>query len=249
MSALRARDGLRAPVRGRLRIAAAFGLALSLACSLGCGGLWERVRHHEHAVSWSHAHELAESNRCDAALLSIERAQIERSLTRRFAAETTWLKARCLERLGRRQEALAHYRFIRDFLPDSPSAESIPLEVRAESRAKSDPPSQWIPPRAKLPTARYTRAALSAGIAGQVKVYYSVDPEGVAVQIRVTADSHPLLASWVIEAVARGEFAVPDQQPQVSTEALAVFRFRTRKDVADASDSESGARPVALVQP
>ncbi len=203
------------------------------ATGLGCAGFWESIRRHEHAVSWNRAVDLAASDRCEAAIASIERAQNEKSLTRRFAAESTWLKANCLNALGRREEALAHYRFLRDFLGDSPHLDSLPEAVLGEDPALAGP-VELTSTTLDLPTARYSSAARKAGISGTVEIRYELDPHGAAVRIRVVREAHPLLASWAIEAVAAGR-----AQPQPTAPAgYAVFRFLSRKAAAEVSAAE-----------
>jgi hypothetical protein len=120
------------PVPRRRRPVVGTAAFLALVAASGCAGVWAPVRRHEQAVSWERAVELAASGHCEEALASMERAQVEPTLTRRLAAESTFLKARCLESVGRIEESKAHYRFLRDFLSDSPHAASIPAAIRDE---------------------------------------------------------------------------------------------------------------------
>jgi Gram-negative bacterial TonB protein C-terminal len=221
----------------------ALAVAGAGAAGLGCAGFWEGVREHEHAVSWDRAVDLAASDRCEAALSSIERAQNEKSLTRHFAAESTWLKANCLSALGRREEALAHYRFLRDFLGDSPRVALLPEDVRSEDPTPLDAEERPLPVL-DLPTARYSSAARRAGISGIVEVAYELDRDGSAVRIRVTREAHPLLVAWAIEAVAAGRVA-PQARP-AGASGFAVFHFLSRKTAAEVSAAQ---RPDAAGSP
>jgi len=235
--------------RGSCRLIAALGLLLCIPWQVACAGLWERIQRFEHAQSWSHAVELAQSNRCEDALVSIERAQNSRTLTRRFAAESTLLKGHCLEQTGRAREARAHYRFIRDFLGDSRIAQSLPAEGMDETAWGS--PSLERAPRVEttLPHARYSTEARVAGITGDVRVQYRVDASGRAEQIRVVNEAHPLLASWAIESVARGSFDVAEASSE-PLEHVVIFRFLDRKQAsAEVASRETSASGSSAVEP
>jgi hypothetical protein len=221
-----------------------FGLALLGSLNVSCAGFWQIIGRQQRAASWHHAIELARSGHCDEALLSIERAQNDKSLTRRFEAESTRLRADCLDQVGRRSEALAHYRFIRDFLPESPAAASLPPHIREETRERSLAAIDGRPYEGKPLTPRYSRAARLAGIAGDLQVSYVVDSSGRAEEIRVVNESHPLLASWAIEAVANATFEVPDGRAlEVGNEVL--FRFMTRNGVSESRNSSERSESSA----
>lgn len=208
-------------------------VAVLLAADLACGPLWSGLRERERRFAWSRALDSLEHGRCREALADIERAQAAATLSRSFAASSTLAKARCLERTSRPEEALAHYRFLRDFFADSVSAQQLPEDLRQEDAAAPEPAAGPEVP-ATFAGGRYSESARRSGIGGEVDVSYLVDLTGSAQQIRVVHETHPLLASWAIEAAARARFEVSGLgRESLPFQRTTRFRFERQGDLAD----------------
>ena len=202
ISSPRARGGRARRARaGCARLAGALAL-----CGLGCAGLGERLRENERTAAVANARRLVAKRDCAAALPTLERAQAARELGP-FAAESSWLKFRCLEVLGRDAEAQAHRRLLRDFHPDfAPQGALLPAEPAGDAPPRGPrAASATVSKALKIPRARMSPDAERSRITGDVLVAFHVDRSGRVGEIRVLENAHPLLASWAIEAIANAK--------------------------------------------
>ncbi|MEM7411824.1 MAG: hypothetical protein AAF430_16455 [Myxococcota bacterium] len=185
-------------------------LLVLLLATGGCTSMWESVRESQRRSSIRLARDLVERGSCTRALDTIGRAQSAADLGR-FEAESVWLRARCLDRLGRHQQALAHWRLLVDGYPDSTYAGRIPAERKAQlgERAPTRAPSS--PPAFESPKPRYERGAEQAKLVGSVWLEFELDAAGGVSQIRVIETPHPLLASFAIESLALGAWVETDR--------------------------------------
>jgi hypothetical protein len=199
----------------------------------------------ERGFATSHARELARRGDCEDALRSIERSQSTANLGG-YAAESTYMKARCLERLGRTEEALAHLRMIHDFYPDSSYMHAIDPKRRADfeaTRPEGAPPAS--PAGVRMPRVRYERHAERSRITGPVLLQYTINREGRAERIRVLRAAHPMLASWAIESVAALEVKKSDRaRMQLPLHGGTAFDFQTvwTREEEEAREAEAVAR-------
>jgi len=213
-------------------------LVLLLGSSWGCGSFWKGVRERERQFSLRHAREQVGRGNCERGLASVERAQGSAELGD-FAAESIWLKARCLTRVGRRPEALAHWRMLGDFYPDSPYAESLPGPLAAEleafplAAAREESLSLRTPHDLVIPQAYYSKVAERYRLTGSVRILYAVGSDGRTSGLRVVDFAHPLLAGWALQAIAGAKLEDADDAPKKSRSAATGFSFASKWDEKD----------------
>jgi len=195
----------RAPITDLASVALALTAAMISAGCAAVSDFWDGVRESQRRSSIELSRELVDRGTCDRALGTIERAQTRRQLGA-FAAESVWLKARCLAGVGRVEESLAHWRMLADQYADSRWVARIPPEV-APALGSAEPYRARAAPEAfEIPGARYGEGAQRASIAGSVWVEYRLDEAGRPGDLRVIGAAHPLLAAYALEAVAAGRW-------------------------------------------
>jgi hypothetical protein len=173
--------------------------------------MWAQVRERDRKSAEKTAQRFAERGQCAQAIASAESAQEAPELGD-FAAKSTWIKARCLDALGQREQALAHWRLLADFYSDSPWAGEIPPKVREAISIRAASDAVAAPSDLRLPRARYSRGAERSHLIGTVVVGFTLDRTGATRQIRVLENPHPLLSSWAIEAIARAQLGSDSQR-------------------------------------
>ena len=184
----------------------AVAVLLSAVCAtLGCSSMWESVRESQRLSSVRLARELVERGSCERALETIGRAQSTAELGR-FEAESIWLRARCLSRLERSQQALAHWRLLADHYSESPFSRRIPAEVREQLGRRAETRAPSSPKAFEAPQPRYEPGAQQAKLVGSVWLEFDLDEAGGVGDIRVIETPHPLLASFAVEALALGKW-------------------------------------------
>jgi hypothetical protein len=203
-------------------------LALCLATTaLGCSGFWDGVRERQRQASIDLARDLAGRGECRRALPSLERAQTRRQLGA-FAAESIYLKARCLALVGRLEESLAHWRMVSDQYEGSSWASRIPNEV-LPLLGSGEPYRAHVAPTAfEIPRPRYGNGARRASVAGPVWIDFRLDGEGRPHDLRVIGAAHPLLAGYALEAVASGKWRKSaGTNTPLPRRASSAFRFES----------------------
>jgi len=176
-------------------------------------------------------------------MLSLERAQGSAELGD-FAAESIWLKARCLERMGRRAEATAHLRMLGDFYADSPYVASLPHSVVEEladlplPAARKAAASLASPPNLEIPRAHYSAVAERYRLTGRVRVLYAVEADGHTASLRVIESAHPLLAGWALQALAASEIKDVEDRPGTRQRAVTGFVFSSKWERAEEEEGE-----------
>jgi tetratricopeptide (TPR) repeat protein len=231
------------PARHSVRVATVALLCALVALS-GCNGMWEALRRSEQRMAANRARTLEQKGDCEAALESLERAQGVAELGA-FAAESTWLKARCLERMDRHQEALAHWRLLVDFFPESRYAQRVDASVRAEPGDPDANPIRGPAPRAlSIAQPRYSHTARRSHLTGSVVLTYRIRSAGEVDEIRVIELAHVLLASWAIEAIARAEWhSKHARELELPLWATSSFRFEHIWAEPDGNDAAADASP------
>ena len=225
------------------------GLVLALSGAWACQSFWQGVRERERHYSIDHARDEAQRGNCGRAMVSLERAQSSGDLGS-FAAESIWLKARCLERLGRQRESLAHLRMLGDFHADSQYVDALPKPVSDElaafplADARKSAGELATPANLDIPRARYSRAADRYQLTGGVRVLYSVQRDGSVSDLRVIESAHPLLASWAIESLAGAKLKDDDKKPSASRRGASDFVFSSKWE-----DSEEDGEPWIVFFP
>jgi tetratricopeptide (TPR) repeat protein len=180
-------------------------LALAIG-SLGCGAAIDRwrvdLRESERRTAEQNARDWFAFGDWERALASLERAQATPDLSRDFAVESTLRKAQALEKLGRREESLAHFRHLLDRHPDELPHDLVPRAALAPDRGERAAEQAVSTQDVDVSKPRFTKEARWAGVEGEVHVRCRFDARGRPVEIRVVGPAHPLLASFAIEAVA-----------------------------------------------
>lgn len=218
-------------------------LLLLLSCLWGCRSFWDGVRERERQFSLRHARQQVNRGNCERGLISLERAQGSAELGD-FAAESIWLKARCLERLGRHPEAMAHQRMLGDFYGDSPYVASLPksvvTELAAFPLADAEESSQALvtPPDLIIPRAHYSRVAERYRLTGRVRILYSLEPNGRTAALRVVESAHPLLAGWALQALVTAKLKDADDAPRTSQRAATGFVFSSKWEREEDGEGE-----------
>jgi len=192
-------------VAARPALVATVALAVLAGLVAGCGGMWGAIGESQRQSSVSLSRDFVERGSCLRALESLERAQTRRDLGA-FAAESVWLRARCLDALGHVEQALAHWRVLHDHYGETRWAARIPEQVAPRLGAPEHLRARPAPEAFEIPKPRYSAGAQRASIAGAVWVEYRLDEEGRPGEIRVIAPAHPLLVSYAVEAVEAGEW-------------------------------------------
>jgi len=188
--------------------AAAFISALALVGSACVTGGDARV------AALVKAQRLYAAGRYAKALQATEVAEASATPDPGVTAQALVLRARCLEALGRKEPAEAHYRYVVDQYPSSElvaeaRAAVLRLDVDAVSSAPAagdDSLSEWgflEEVVLEYPDIRYPDLALGLGVGGTVVVAFQVNEDGQATQIRVLSAPHPLLGGAAIDAISR----------------------------------------------
>ena len=190
----------------------------------GCGTMWDRVREQERMFALDSARTQTNRGQCASALRSLDRAEAKVDLGP-YAREATLSRQRCYEKIGEQEVAAAHRRLIDDFYTDKPMALPEPdgssvFRVKALSSDAFERPPSWL----EIPSPRYTPYAQRSKIAGRVVIAFDLNKNGRPQRIRVLEMSHPLLASWAIEAVAS---AKPSKKEKGSNLLMPGGRFAT----------------------
>jgi len=215
--------------RRRLRTTLIFLLAFATVAQSGCSAMWQRVRERERLYAVQSARENALQAKCEPALNSLDRAQASLELGP-FARESTLIRARCYEILGRPELARAHRRLLADFYEKEAivGRDSDGTEVlRAADVVLEDygpPPSSL-----KLKRPRYNSFARRSGLIGRVVVSFDLAGDGKPTRLRVLEMPHPLLATWAIEAVLESYLRKDAVAPAVApAHYLTILSFEWR---------------------
>lgn len=203
----------------------------ALACSaLGCSTWWENVRESERGFALENARSDAKRGKCVEALDGLDRAQAIMSIDR-FAIEANQIRIRCYEKLGLPELQAAHRRLLEDFYTEEPMAfpaddGSSIFRASGNIPAKFDRPPSWL----EIERPRYTPYAQRSKIVGRVVVQFGLGAGGTTNQIRVLEMTHPLLASWAIDAVAQAKPKRKDEVPIVESDRnyVTTFNFEWR---------------------
>ena len=201
-------------------------LALVVVLTLsGCGGMWDAVRENERGFALDNARNQSKRGKCVEALEAVDRAEAIMSIDR-FAIESIQIRIRCYEKLGLPELQAAHRRLLEDFYTEEPMAfpaadGSSVFRASAAVPTKIDRPPSWL----KIERPRYTAYAQRSKIIGRVVLSFGLAEGGKTNQIRVLEMSHPLLASWAIEAVAQAKPKRKNQVPVIESERAYVTTF------------------------
>ena len=186
-------------------VLATLALLAALALS-GCGGMWDVIRENERGFALDNARNQSKRGKCVEALDALDRAEAIMEIDR-FAIESTQIRIRCYEKLGLPElqvrpsppaPGLLHRRA--DGVPGGATARRS-FVLPPTCRPEFDRPPSWL----KIERPRYTAYAQRSKIIGRVVVGFGLREGGKTNQIRVLEMSHPLLASWAIEAVAQAK--------------------------------------------
>jgi tetratricopeptide (TPR) repeat protein len=212
--------------------------------SVGCSSMWDAIREKQRQSSITIAREFVKRGEWVRAMQSLERAQTRRQLGD-FAAESVYLKAKCLDALGRYEEALAHWRMLRGQYADARWARRIPDEIEPLLGEPEPLRARLAPAAFEMAKPRYGVGARRASVAGPVWVEYRLDENGVSTDLRVVGPAHPLLAAYALEAVAQGRWR---ESAGVNTvlprRALSPFRFESLwMDEAEDEPITGGVEP------
>ncbi len=177
---------------------------VAAACAMGGRG----------ASALARAQRMYDAGRYADAVIAAEQAEGSLRPDARIAAEAMRLRAQSLEKLGEKEKAAAHYRYIVDQYPQSPlvaeaRAAIARLDVNAV-KAASTPASDDLSEFGFLeeivleyPEIRYPELAQHLRVGGTVVVAFQVNEDGKPTQIRVISAPHPLLGGAAIEAISR----------------------------------------------
>lgn len=197
---------------------------------LGCGRMWENVREDERGFALDNARQHSKRGKCIEALEDLDRAEAIMSIDR-LAIEATQIRIRCYEKLGLPELQLAHVRLLEDYYTHDPMAfpaadGSSVFRVSKDRPVRFDRPPTWL----KIERPRYTPYAQRSKIVGRVVVTFGLADNGHTNKIRVLEMSHPLLASWAIEAIARARPRKTGEAPIIESERayLTTFNFEWR---------------------
>jgi hypothetical protein len=179
---------------------------ITLISQSGCRKMWQQVREGERTSALESARDQARRGKCDAALVSLDRAQASLNIGV-YARESTVTRGRCYGELGHTELAAAHRRLLTDFYENEPMAipepdgSSVFRVANVTFDGFNRPPSGL-----RIPAPRYNAYARRSGIIGRVVLSFDLASDGRPRMIRVVEMPHPLLASWAIEAVAQASF-------------------------------------------
>jgi tetratricopeptide (TPR) repeat protein len=204
-------------------------LTLFAATHLGCASMWQQIRERERLYAVESARAYAGQGKCELALNSLDRAQAKLDLGP-FARESTNIRARCYENLGRTELAQAHRRLLADFYENDAIVARDPsgLEVLRVSNVALEgygpPPSSL-----KIKPPRYNSHARRSGLVGRVVVAFDLSRDGKPTGIRVLEMPHTLLATWAIEAVLESHLRKQAiQSVAVDAHYLTILSFEWR---------------------
>jgi TonB family protein len=182
---------------------AALVALVSLACATGGRG----------AAALSRAQRMYDAGRYADAVLAAEQAENSLRPDGAVAAEAMALRARSLEKLGDREKAEAHYRYVVDQYPHSPlvaEARAAIARLDVDQTAASAPSGDDLSEFGFLeevvleyPEIRYPELAQHLRVGGTVVVAFQVNEDGKPTQIRVISAPHPLLGGAAIDAISR----------------------------------------------
>ena len=179
---------------------------ITLISQSGCRKMWQQVREGERTSALESARDQARRGKCDAALVSLDRAQASLNIGI-YARESTVIRGRCYGELGHTELAAAHRRLLTDFYENEPMAipepdgSSVFRVANVTFDGFNRPPSGL-----RIPAPRYNAYARRSGIIGRVVLSFDLASDGRPRMIRVVEMPHPLLASWAIEAIAQANF-------------------------------------------
>ena len=199
---------------------------ITLISQSGCRKMWQQVREGERTSALESARDQARRGKCDAALVSLDRAQASLNIGA-YARESTVTRGRCYGELGHTELAAAHRRLLTDFYENEPMAipepdgSSVFRVANVTLDGFNRPPSGL-----RIPAPRYNAYARRSGIIGRVVLSFDLASDGRPRMIRVVEMPHPLLASWAIEAVAQASFR-KNQKPLLAPgeHYLSLFDF------------------------
>ena len=155
-----------------------------------------------------------DAGRFAKALQATELAEASAKPDPHVTAQALVLRGRCLEALGQKEPAEAHYRYVVDQYPTSESVAQARaavqrLDVDANAHAPiagGDDLAEWgflEEVVLEYPDIRYPDLALGLGVGGTVVVAFQVNEDGKPTQIRVLSAPHPLLGGAAIDAISR----------------------------------------------
>ncbi len=189
----------------RTPISTIIALAVVLSLSVGCAGMWKRVRENERTNAVSNSRTFSKNGRCSRALASLDRAEAKLEIGP-FGQEATVLRIRCYERQERWAVARAHQRLLEDFYaqdnPSYPVADGSSV-FRVSKLPKID--FEKPPEALEMKSPVYSEPARRSYITGRVVISFKLGVDNRAKAIRVLEMPHPLLATWAIEAIERTE--------------------------------------------
>jgi TonB family protein len=155
-----------------------------------------------------------DAGRYSKALQATELAEASANLDPKHAAQALVLRGRCLEALGQREPAEAHYRYVVDQYPTSElvaqaraAVQRLDVDAAANApQAGGEDLAEWgflEEVVLEYPDIRYPDLALGLGVGGTVVVAFQVNEDGQATQIRVLSAPHPLLGGAAIDAISQ----------------------------------------------
>jgi TonB family protein len=183
---------------------AAFALIVS-----GCASVRD-----PRAAALAKAQRFYDAGRYAKALQATEVAEASANPDPALAAQALVLRGRCLEALGQKEPAEAHYRYVVDQYPTSElvaqaraAVQRLDVDASANApEAAGDDLSEWgflEEVVLEYPDIRYPDLAAGLGVGGTVVVAFQVNEDGTATQIRVLSAPHPLLGGAAIDAISR----------------------------------------------
>jgi TonB family protein len=188
------------------RIAAAIALVSLVAAACATGG--------RGAAALARAQRMYDAGRYADALIAAEQAEGSLRPDPAIAAQAMSLRARSLEKLGDAEKAKAHYRYVVDQYPHTPSVaearaaiERLDVHaVKAATTPSGDDLSEFgflEEVVLEYPEIRYPELAQHLRVGGTVVVAFQVNEDGKPTQIRVISAPHPLLGGAAIDAISR----------------------------------------------
>ncbi|GEM_PF-4447014 len=210
-------------------------LASLLVFATGCQSMWDRHRENERLFALDSARTHTNRGQCSKAINELDRAQARIDLGA-YSKESTLARARCYDKLGLTEMATAHRRMITDFYTDQPMAYpeadgTSVFRVRTVPKGGFDRPPAWL----KIASPRYPEFARRSKIIGRVVVSFELAGNDKTRAVRVLEMSHPLLATWAVEAVVQAnpkkKKGSPELMPGGRFVTTFVFEYRWAKEV------------------
>jgi hypothetical protein len=205
----RRRDGNGCNPSGRAvtRVVGLIVLGLAAFGVLACTGMGNRLRERERLFAVEMARTQTERGQCAEALTSLDRAQARLDLGL-YARESIRARVKCYSKLGLDELARGHRRLLEDFY----SVESRTLSDDGGSpvfRARDIDPAllEPVPSILRIEKPRISPSASRSRLVGRVVVAFALGIDGQPTDLRVLEMSHPLLATWAMEAVAGSKVA------------------------------------------